>query len=44
MEKGLPIEIITDNSVETVFFGYTDISHPRNQSVSQRIVAGSSSI
>ena len=26
--KGLPVKIITDNCVETVAFGNTEISHP----------------
>jgi hypothetical protein len=38
------VKIITDNYVKTVVFGNTDIPHPRNQTVPQRSVAGSSSI
>ena len=39
--KGRPVKIITDNSVETLVFGNTDIPHPCNHTVSQRSVAGS---
>ena len=42
--KGRPVEIITDNSAETVGFGNTDIPHPCNNTVPQRSVAGSSRI
>ena len=38
------VEIITDNSFETVVFGNTDIPHSCNHSVPQRRMAGSSSI
>ena len=33
---GLPVKIITDNSVETVVFGNADIPHPYNHTASQR--------
>lgn len=38
------IVVFTDNSVETVDFGKTDIPHPSNHNVSQQSVAGSSTI
>ena len=42
--KGRPVKIITDNSLETVVFGNTDISHPCNHTVPQRSVAGLSTV
>ena len=33
--KERPIKIITDNSVETIVFGNTEISHPCNHTVPQ---------
>ena len=42
--KGLHVEISTDNTVETIVFGNTDIPHPCNHSVPQQSVAGLSSV
>ena len=38
--KGRPVKIIKDNSVETIIFGNTEISHPCNHTVPQGNVAG----
>ena len=37
--KERPVKIITDNSVENIVFGNTEIFHPCNYTVSQRSVA-----